>query len=53
MVSEDVYEGVPEIMVFVWVDCNRRYFIATIGSLEEGQDLSIHICHQVTAVVLS
>ena len=35
LVSEELNEGVPEIMMFSWVDCNRRYFIVTIAYLEE------------------
>ena len=42
-----VDEGVPEMMVFAWVDRDRRYFIATIGSLEEGQVVLRHIWSQV------
>ena len=42
LVHEAVDEGVTEIMVFSWVDCNRSYFIATRGSLEEVQDVSKH-----------
>ena len=37
LVSVD--EGVPAI-IFAWIDRDRRYFIATRGSFEEGEAIS-------------
>jgi hypothetical protein len=30
-------DGAPSILAFVWVDRDRRYFIASGSSLEEGE----------------
>ncbi len=29
-------DGIPDMMSFVWVDRDRRYFVATAGSMQEG-----------------
>ena len=42
-----VDEGMSEIMEFEWVDRNRRCFIATRESLDEGQAVSRQRCLQV------
>ena len=34
-----VDEGAPDMISFAWVDQYSRYFIATIGYLEEGEDV--------------
>ena len=39
------------MVTFVWVECNRRYFIVTIGYLEEVQAISRQIWCQVVADV--
>ena len=33
-----VDEGAPDMMLYAWVDQDSRYFIATIGYLEEVED---------------
>ena len=43
----------PEMMEFAWVDRDMRYFVATRGSLEEGQAVSTQIWCQVIADVNS
>ena len=29
-------DGIATMVAFVWLDCNRRNFIATLSSLQEG-----------------
>ena len=44
-------EGVPDMMMFACIYCNRRYFVASIGYLEEGQTISRHRwCQVITDV---
>ena len=33
--------GAPTRMAYVWMDRDRRYFISTASSLEDGKDCSI------------
>ena len=33
--------GAPTMMAYVWMDCDRRYFISTASSLQDGKDYSI------------
>ena len=49
MVSVD--EGFTEMVTFAWFDRNRRYFIVTIGYLEEGKAVSRQRWCQVVADV--
>ena len=49
MVSVD--EGVTEMVTFAWFDRNMRYFIVTIGYLEEGKAVSRQRWCQVVAGV--
>ena len=46
-----VDEGVPETMVFTWVDQDRQYFIVTRGSLKEGEAVSRQRWRQVAVDV--
>ena len=39
------------MVTFAWVECNRRYFIVTIGYLEEVQAISRQIWCQVVSDV--
>ena len=32
--------GAPNIMAYVWMDLDRRYFISTASSLQDGKDYS-------------
>ena len=32
--------GAPTMMAYVWMDCDRRYFISTASSLQYGKDYS-------------
>ena len=32
--------GEPTMMAYVWMDCDRRYFISTASSLHNGKDYS-------------
>ena len=32
--------GAPTMVAYVWVDCDRRYFISTALSLQDGKDYS-------------
>ena len=47
LVSTEVNEGVTEMMMFVWVDCNRKYFVTIIESLEKGHTFLRHKWCQV------
>ena len=35
--------GAPTMMAYVWMDLDRRYFISTASSLQDGKDYS-RIC---------
>ena len=32
--------GAPNMMAYVWMDRDRRYFISTTSSLQDGKDCS-------------
>ena len=46
-ISEDGNEGVPEMMVFSWVEHDRKYLITPIESLEGRLAVLIYIWNQV------
>ena len=38
--------GAPTMMVYVWMYCDRRYFISTASSLQDGKEYSRIIWRQ-------
>ena len=46
LVSEYVNEVVTEMVVYVWFDCDRKYFIETRGCLEERKAVLRQRCNQ-------